>query len=47
MRALLKKIIVWALTDGASGLTNAAADLDKLAASLKRSQSLAPSSTTA
>jgi len=36
MRALLKKIILWALADGALGAASAAAELDRLAAELKR-----------
>jgi len=36
MRALLKKIILWALSDGAAGIPSSAADLDKLAAELKK-----------
>jgi hypothetical protein len=36
MRALLKKIIIWALASGATDVAGAAAELDKLAAELKK-----------
>jgi len=36
MRALLKMIILWALSSGAADAPSAAAELDRLAAELKK-----------